>query len=133
MARSKIVARMTVRKLDDTRITVEVHSDAGHHNFYHWYKGKGRGRKFLRHSHRTDGQALFRHPIGLEVLAKRFPHAKVKITILRKRLYKRLLTCDTTALPGYKRVTSGGDLLRFERHRIAVAISVPLRREDVPA
>lgn len=111
MTRTKnnnLVARMTIRKNGKLTMTVEIHTDAGHNDFYHWMKsnGIGRGRLQVRTSNRNDGQAWTHQPRGLEVLAKRFVNGEqIKITILKKRLYKKFLSCPIRDLPGFSPVT----------------------------
>ena len=99
-----IIARMTVRKPGRV-VTVEVRADAGFHNFYIWHAGHGRGRKQTHATARSDGQRYHHRPAGLEVIATRFTNGEqVKITILKKRLYKKFLDCSGDQLPGYKPV-----------------------------
>ncbi len=105
--KNSIVALMTIRKTDGTIITVEVHNTAGHHDFYHWFiKKQGTRRKPTRVSDRNDGQVRYDRPHGLEVLALRFQGAKVKITVRSKRLYRWMVTCSATDLPGYRKVSA---------------------------
>lgn len=99
---NNVVALLTIQKPDGKRLAVEVQTDAGLHDFYHWFEGYGRARRELRTSARSDGQKTILHPCGLEVIAGRFPQARVKITIRKKKLYRKLLSDSAEKLPGYK-------------------------------
>ena len=104
-SKNNLVASMTIRKNNKLTAKVEIHSDAGHGDFYHWYVKSGRTWKEVRTSNRNDGQRWTHQPRGLEVLVKRFTRGEqVKITILKKRLYIKFLSCPVDQLPGYKPV-----------------------------
>ena len=106
-ARAALVARMTLRKPGKPIVTIEIRSDAGYHNFYTWFKGQGRGRKQVNISARSLCQKSHpRYPVGLEVIAekRREKGETVKITILKKKLYRKFISCSADQLPGYKPV-----------------------------
>lgn len=97
----KLVARLTIRHSSGTLVTVEVHSDAGHNDFFKWYRrraGECR-RELIRESQRAQG--------GLETIAAYCSKDKrTKVTIRNRKLYQQLLSCRTEELPGYKPVIS---------------------------
>ena len=102
-----LVARMTIRKPGKPIVTVEVRSDVGQHNFYTWFSGNGRARKQTRITPRSYSQGpSYKFPVGLEVIAaKHFQNGEaVKITILKKKLYKKFCSCSGDQLPGYRPV-----------------------------
>ena len=95
----KPVAKLTIRRQNGLLVTIEVSPDAGHNNFFRWYRRPAgiRRREFFRESYRASG--------GLEIIAERCtPDKRTKVTIRNKKLYHRLLTCPTDQLPGYKPV-----------------------------
>ena len=97
----KLVATLTIRHPDGLLVTVEVSPDAGHNNFFRWYRrpAGSRRRELFRESYRAPG--------GLELIAARCtPDKRTRITIRNKKLYQRLLSCPTDQLPGYKPVIS---------------------------
>jgi len=92
--KKKVVARMTIRK-DGKLTTVELRTDPSFSVFYHWFNGKGRGRKPARPLP-TSG----RHQGSLENISEHFPGSITRITILNKKLYRHLQTCTPGDLPG---------------------------------
>lgn len=118
-AGSTLIARLTMTHVDGDQTIVEIHTDAGFHDFYRWYRrGKSRRDKlFVRNINRNDA-------INLQALAERVTaqferianqpkamHAPAwtgrkissfKIIIFKKRQYVRFLACAADKLPGYK-------------------------------
>lgn len=103
---SNVVARLTAAHHTGRRIIIEVHEDASFHQFFRYYAQDGNRRstkKEMRRASRNEGlrpaqRAPWMRP-GLDVLAKDLQTAHpwrpactdVRIRILKKRLYRRLL------------------------------------------
>jgi hypothetical protein len=104
-SKKNVVAKLTIRKNNKLTAKIEIHTNAGHGDFYHWFTKSGRTWSEVRTSNRNDGQRWTHQPRGLEILAARFPADQIKITIGKKRLYKKFLSCPVDQLPGYKPVT----------------------------
>ena len=127
--KSKPVATLTIRHPDGLLVTVEVSPDAGHNNFFRWYRrpAGSRRREFLRESYRAPG--------GLEIIAARCsPGKRTKITIRNKKLYRQLLSCATDQLPGYKPVISKvhfDDTRQPWQHGVVSAVYLDLRKQEV--
>ena len=105
--------------VDGDQTIVEIHTDAGFHDFYRWYRrGKSRRDKlFVRCLKRNDARDL---QAVADRVTKQFDRiaaqpkvpnaptwagrkiANTKIIIFKKRLYTRFLVCGTDKLPGYK-------------------------------
>lgn len=129
MNKSRVVACLTMTKQNGRKIIVEVHDDAGFSNFYNWYSREGRKHKvFRRVSHRSDGIEPWymqsQVPPSLERLAETTQkHAEklaghrssyheitmawaderivdIKIKVLSRKKYLRLLSCPADELPG---------------------------------
>lgn len=112
------IARLTIRK-DKQLTTVEIGADAGFHDFYRYYTGRGRGRKLIRKASRNDARA------GLGQIAARFCNRVILITVLNKKKYAAFLSCPIDQLPGYEPVyTRVGDILRGYQERIPVQIEI---------
>ena len=109
---SRILARLTVTREDDSKVIVEVHANATFHAFYRFYTQQGRRRstkKLTRCASRNEGL----HPVnahlqvpGLEILALRFMHnrfgnspiANVKIKYFSKKGYRKLIKASPDQL-----------------------------------
>lgn len=125
-----VVAKMTIRKNNKLTAKVEIHSNAGHGDFYHWYVKSGRTWSEVRTSNRNDGQNWTHLPNGLEVLTKRFTRGEqIKIKIGKKRLYKKFLSCRIDQLPGYRPVVVNRADLNKRARSTALDILTLLRSE----
>lgn len=123
--KSNVVARLTMTHRDGKQFIVEVCADAGLRDFFRWYRSeKGKRKKsFLRGEHRPypakDLKFIAARTIAsvknLDAFAKRvggpldntWTHKQIvssRIVVYKKVEYKRLLTCPTDQLPGYKPV-----------------------------
>ena len=107
MNKNKIVARLTAIWSDNTRSIIEVHSDATFSVFYRYFTQVGLRRstkKQIRVANRNEGlyphYRAYRMTPGLEVIGNRLSaaSAQVKIRIIRKREYRRLLTTAADVL-----------------------------------
>lgn len=112
MSTKNVVARLTVTREDQSKVIVEVHTDASFHRFYQFFTQQGLKRStktFTRAASRNEGL----HPVnahlqvpGLEVLALRFIHNRfgkspvvsARIRILSKRAYRKLIHAAPDAL-----------------------------------
>lgn len=103
MTAKTLVARLIMSTRDGTKIIVDVHTDAGFHEFYRCYTQQGRKRK------RFTGYARRQYSLsderGLHVLAAQKRRANPNITdavirVYKKRAYQRLLNCAPTELTG---------------------------------
>lgn len=122
MNKASLIGRATINHADGSQTIIEVHNDAGLHDFYRWYtreKGK-RVKVFNRFENRNgaaDLQALVvRTTKHFESLQKIMLTPGVsawagrrvtssKVVIFKKRQYRRFLDCSVNSLPGYKPAT----------------------------
>lgn len=103
--KSNVIASMVIEQPGSERMTVEVRRDAGFTSFYHFFRGRGRGRKPARVAHRNE--------TGFDALARQFADAHIKITYRNKSLYRKLLACSPDDLPGGGPVRARVDWRRF--------------------
>ncbi len=120
---SNVVARLTITRADDTKVIIEVQADAKFSEFYKYYRQTGMKRstkEFIHSKSRNDGLLHYLNPQrqtpGLEVLAERFtasqpafygtqtkgernPFTSMKLRIIRKREYKKLLHAAPVGMP----------------------------------
>ena len=101
-----LVARLTVERANGWRTIVEIHADATFISFYRYYRQFGRKRstkEFVRSSSRTEYLSVINthlHKPGLDVIEARLksfgqesnPVIKSKLRIIRKRLYRKMLS-----------------------------------------
>lgn len=107
ISKNTLVARLTIRWEVGVDTLIEVHSLATFHAFYHFFSQQGRKtstRKFVRTASRNEGILSYSAHLrpGLEMLAlqwARLPHVKsVSVRIYKKRLYKKLIEANPSAL-----------------------------------
>lgn len=98
----KVVARLTAIRAVGVRTIIEVHSDATFSGFYHYFMQDGlkwSTKEHIRCANRNEGlkpwHRAYRLQPGLEAIAehlKTMPQfASIKIRIIRKRAYRKLL------------------------------------------
>lgn len=112
MSKSKVVARMTIERGVGVKTIVDVDENATFSEFYRFYSQEGRRystKKQTRVANRNEGiQPWGREQPGLEVLAVRFEgmaHVKsVKVRIIRKRAYRRLISAAPDQLGSLPKV-----------------------------
>jgi len=132
---NKVVARLTVIREIGVRTIVEVNQDATFSNFYSYFMQEGARRstkKLIRCANRNEGLApwyrMYRMEPGLAAIAEHFktmPNiTSVKIRIIRKRLYRKLLAAAPDEL-GITKVASQIDP-RLMPGRIVAAYPVQL-------
>jgi hypothetical protein len=97
-----IVARLSIVTADGTSF-YEIHDNSTFYRFYKFYFAK-RGTRKRREGefHRNRNEAKSLEELQAHLI-KRWKGATVlssKITIYRKKLYKKFLTCPTDELPG---------------------------------
>lgn len=113
--KSKVVARLTAIGKAGTRIIVEVHEDATFSSFFKFYTQQGAHRitkQLVRVANRNEGLApwhrAYRMQPGLEAIAQtlktRSQFTSVKIRIIKRRIYRKLLAAAPDAL-GLVKVT----------------------------
>jgi hypothetical protein len=119
----KVVARATITRADGEQIIIEINDQSNFRDFYFWYRRqKGKRNKVLfRTSRRAEAvnlQALADNYIarskdmpvpagtrGFVVVYRKAPTPPtVKIVVMKKKLYKHYLQCETDQLPGHKPV-----------------------------
>jgi hypothetical protein len=115
-----IIARLTISRADGKRTIVEIHQDATFHQFYRFFTQDGR-RYSTKTLVRTASRNTYlpainthRHQPGLDVVsrqleslfAKSNPVVSTKIRIIRKRVYKRLISVSPDQL-GLSKVSAG--------------------------
>lgn len=108
-----VVARMTVTRADNSRLIVEVHSDASFHTFYHYYSQAGNQRstkKEIRTANRNTGLPTINahlHAPGLDAVKHLFEQKPfgnlpavtgIRVRILRRRMYRELLSARPDVL-----------------------------------
>ena len=131
-----VVARMTVTRADNSKVIVEIHSDATFIQFYHFYTQQGNKRSTkteTRTASRIEGMPHVNAHLytpGLETVRKVFerptqwaaPVRSIKLRILRRRMYRELLQKAPDVL-GLTRVSIG---FKTERPQPAILpISLP--------
>jgi hypothetical protein len=105
----QVVARMTVIREVGVRTIIEIHEDATYSSFYQFFTQIGARRstkKFIRCANRNEGlrpwYRAWRMEPGLAAIAEHFktmPNVtSVKIRIIRRRSYRKLLAAAPDAL-----------------------------------
>ena len=108
MTPSSVVARMTVTRALGAVTIVEVHESASFSEFYRFFTQDGRRRstkRLVRKANRNEGLtpwgAHLQQP-GLEVLAEAWRKMKnvekVTVRILKKRMYRQLISANPSEL-----------------------------------
>lgn len=106
MTKNSVIARLTVIRENGWRTIVEIHADATFMAFYRYYRQFGNKRstkEFVRSSSRIEFLSVINahlHKPGLDVIEKRLlsfgaesnPVISSKIRIIRKRLYRKMLS-----------------------------------------
>jgi hypothetical protein len=137
---SKVVARMTVTREIGAVTIVEVNEDATFSQFFHHYSQEGRRRstkREIRVSNRNEGlYPIYRaHTMtpGLEAVGTIFKGMKnvvsVKIRIIKKRAYRRLISVSPGELRGLARVASYAPQRETRAPGIAVHIPEPSKKK----
>jgi hypothetical protein len=132
--KSKVVARMTVEREVGVKTIIEVHEDATFSLFFHHYSQEGRRRstkREIRVSNRNEGLfPIYRaHTMtpGLEAVGTIFKGMKnvvsVKIRIIKKRAYRRLISVSPSELGGLARVASYAP--QRETRAPGIAVHIP--------
>jgi hypothetical protein len=109
-----VVARMTVTRADNSRMIVEIHSDATFSRFYHFYCQQGNRRSTkqeIRVANRNTGLPQMNAHLydpGLEAVASLMPVGGIKFRILRRRMYRQLCQAAPDVL-GLVKATSYPD------------------------
>ncbi len=104
-----VIARLTAVRALGVRTIIEVHADATFQKFYHVFTQEGRRwrtKKEVRTASRnewiTPAYAAYRITPGLERIAERFAtmpqFTSIKIRIIKKRAYKRLINLSADQL-----------------------------------
>lgn len=104
-----VVARLTVTRQSGLRTIVEIRSSATFSDFYRFYRQQGARRstkELLRTSWRNEGIAFGIDRPGLDQIASRLqafgaqrdPVTKTTLRIIKRRVYRRLLTCTPDQL-----------------------------------
>jgi hypothetical protein len=145
MNKSNVVARLTITRADNTKTIIEVHNDSTFSEFYFYYRQTGmkRSTKVLAFT-RSRNQGL--HHInaqqqtpGLEVIAnsikasskallgrgvdgKENPVTSIKLRIIRKREYMRLLHMAPMGMPVVK------PIFPVRNPRLGILLLLPSRR-----
>ncbi len=103
----QVIARLTVTRANGWRTIVEVCADASFHKFYAFYRQQGAMRstkQLIRTANRNEGlpavNAHLYRP-GLDVIARRLeaygaqdnPVSRTTLRIIKKRLYRKLISC----------------------------------------
>lgn len=114
--KNNVVARLTVNRANGWKTIIEVHADATFNSFYRYFRQFGNRRSTkepIRVSNRNDSlksvNAHLQTP-GLEAISKKIiassavfllrsssgemnPVVSIKLRIIQKRLYRKLITC----------------------------------------
>lgn len=148
---NKVVARLTINRADGSRLIIEVHNDSTFAKFYHYFRQTGNRRStktLVRTKNRNAGlsamEAYHKTP-GLEVLADRIlssnqvfcgrdgqekernPVVSMKLRIIRKRLYQKVLHAPPVGMP----VVNVG--FRVKNPGVGILLLLPTRRAAVQA
>lgn len=130
---AKVIARMTVTRSSGQINLIEVREDATFSTFYQVYSQIGKRRstkRLIRHGDRNEGlhphyQAYLMQP-GLEKLAEHWSKLpgvqSVKVRIIRKRLYRKLISARPDEL-GLVTTKVNIPIERFSPLRIPVQLN----------
>jgi hypothetical protein len=137
----KLIAQLTLTRKDGKKTIIEVQQGATFHSFYQVYIQEGRRwstKRWVRTASRNEGLnpaiAHLQQP-GLQAVANRIavfkavsnPIVSTKVKILKKRIYKRLLTAAPEALGMVKTSPTRIPIERFRARGIAVQLKVAER------
>ena len=147
--KNNVVARLTITRANDQKLIIEVHSDATFSSFYQYFRQTGNRRstkEFIRTGNRNDGLSAmesYRKAPGLDVLATGFaakqtvfydrdgqmkernPITSMKLRIIRKREYKRLLHAAPVGMPVVK------PIFPVRNPKAGILLLLPTRRANV--
>ncbi len=137
---NNVVARLTITRANNMKVIIEVHSDATFSKFYTYYRQTGNRRstkEFIHMRSRNEGlhyiNAHLQTP-GLEVLADRAankvyygyaaqnPVTSMKLRIIKKREYRRLLNMAPTGMPVVKVI------FPVRNPKVGILLLLPTRR-----
>jgi len=145
-SKNKVVARLTITRADNQKLIIEVHSNATFSNFYQYYRQTGNRRStktFIHVRSRNEGLRYInahRQIPGLEVLAERItssnkvfygqdgkakernPVTSIKLRIIRKREYKKLLNAAPTGMAIVR------DVFPVRNPSVGILLLLPTRR-----
>lgn len=139
MQAKNVVARLTAIREDRSRLIVEVSTDSTYSKFYKSFTQQGTKRsskKLVRTSNRNmciPHLNAHLHQPGLEAvkdfLEKKGGYVSVKVRVVKKRIYKHLITCAPDVLGGMAR---SKETFSHERHwERGNAIPIQLPKEYV--
>ena len=145
-SKSNVVARLTIARADNTRVIIEVNSESTFAKFFYYYKQVGMKRstkEFIHTKSRNEGLHYInahRQAPGLEVLAERItssnkvfygrdgqakernPVTSIKLRIIRKREYKKLLHAAPVGMPVVK------PIFKVKNPSVGILLLMPTRR-----
>lgn len=112
ISKTIVIARLTVTRKDDHRTIVEIHADATFSRFYRFHQQQGLRRstkRFIRSASRNESLPVINAHLyqpGLDVIARKLeslfkqsnPVVSVKIRIIKKRLYKKMINASPEQL-----------------------------------
>ena len=111
-SKPNVIARLTVARRDGHRTIVEVREGATFSRFYRFFQQQGLRRstkRFIRSASRNESLPVVNAHLykpGLDVIAKKLemlfqqsnPVTRVTLRIIKKRLYKKLITASPDEL-----------------------------------
>lgn len=151
MNKNNVVAQLTINRANNIKLIIEVHKDANFSNFYRYYRQTGNRwstKEFIHTKSRNEGLNYInahRQTPGLEVLAERItssnkvfygrdgqakernPITSMKLRIIRKREYRRLLNAAPTGMPIVR------DIFKAKNPSVGILLLLPTRRINAEA
>ena len=139
MSKNVVVARLTATRADDTKLIVEVEQNASFHSFFKFYSQIGMKRstkKFLRTANRNEGlhpwHRAYRMEPGLDAISRQlaafsdapYVFASIKIRVIKKRAYRRLLTAAPDVL-GLTKTTHLSDPRLAPQPATGIPVRIP--------
>ena len=140
MNKNNVVARLTITRANNQKVIIEVHSDATFSKFYTYYRQTGNRRSTKEFIHTRSRNEGLRHinaqqqTPGLEVLADRAvnkvfysyaaqnPVTSMKLRIIKKRLYRKLLNAAPVGMPVVK------PIFKVKNPSVGILLLLPTRR-----
>lgn len=146
MKNNKVVARLTVTRADGSRLIIEVHNDSTFSKFFFYFRQTGNRRSTKTFIHTRSRNEGLRHinaqqqTPGLEVLADRItssnrvfygrdgrakernPVTSMRLRIIRKREYRKLLNAAPTGMPVVR------PIFKAKKPSVGILLLLPTRR-----
>lgn len=148
---NKVAARLTINRADGSRLIIEVHNDSTFSKFFHYFRQTGNRystKEFIHAKSRNEGLRYInaqQQTPGLEVLADRItssnkvfygrdgrakernPVTSMKLRIIRKREYRKLLNAAPVGMPVVR------PIFKVKNPSVGILLLLPTRRVNADA